>query len=373
MIFDKVYYGETLDKWIISLAIAVGVFLLSKLLVTLLHNKTKSLAEKKDKQFFQIVAVIFREVKYFFLFALSLYLASFYLDISDSAVIKISMGFVLILLLQVAFWGNGIISEVLNDYKKKSGEENGANVTTYSALAFMARLLLFSILFLLALDNIGVNVTTLIAGLGVGGIAIALAVQNILGDLFASLSIVLDKPFVIGDFIIVGDMLGVVEKIGLKTTRVKSLSGEQIVFANNDLLQSRIRNFKKMQERRVAFTIGVTYQTKYEQLQEIPGIMKKVIESRENTRFDRAHFSSYGNFSLNFEMVYYIGSPDYNEYMDVQQAINLEIFKIFEDKGIVFAYPTQTLFLEKGDTMQAESEIMSVNTPGIKNDDKSGS
>jgi small-conductance mechanosensitive channel len=181
----------------------------------------------------------------------------------------------------------------------------------------------------------------------VGSIAVALAIQNILADLFASLSIALDQPFVIGDFIIVDDYLGTVENIGLKTTRVRSLSGEQLVFANNDLLNSRIRNYKRMGERRVLFTFGVIYQTPIEQLEQISAWVKEIIQTHEQARFDRAHFKSFGDSALVFEVVYYVQSPDYNLYMDIQQAINLALMKRFEKNGIEFAYPTQTLFIAK--------------------------
>jgi small-conductance mechanosensitive channel len=185
----------------------------------------------------------------------------------------------------------------------------------------------------------------LVAGLGIGGIAVALALQNVLGDLFASLSIILDKPFVLGDFIIVGDLLGVVEKIGLKTTRVRSLSGEQLIFANSDLLSSRIRNFKRMQERRIAFGFGVLYQTKPEQLEAIPGMVKGIIEGQENARFDRAHFKGFGESAYDFEVVYFLNTPDYVAYMDCQQAINLGICRGLAERGVEFAYPTRTIYL----------------------------
>jgi len=177
------------------------------------------------------------------------------------------------------------------------------------------------------------------------GIAVALAVQNILGDLFASLTIVLDKPFIVGDFIIVGDSMGTVERVGLKTTRIRSLSGEQLIMPNSDLLQSRIRNYKRMQERRVPFSIRVVYETTGDKLKRIPGILKEVIESQEMTRFDRAHFKDYGNFSLNFEIVYWVLSPEKSRSMDIQQAINLSILERFQKEGIEFAYPTQTIRL----------------------------
>jgi len=212
------------------------------------------------------------------------------------------------------------------------------------------------VVILIALDNLGVNIKTLIAGLGIGGIAVALALQNILGDLFASLSIILDKPFVIGDFIIINEYLGTVEHIGLKTTRIRSLSGEQLIFSNSDLLKSRIRNFKRMYERRVVFTIGVLYQTPYEKLCRIPKMIREIVEGNDQVRFDRAHFKEYGDFSLKFEIVYWIQNPDYNLYMDIQQTINLEIYKKFEASRIKFAYPTQTLFLNQSDGISVDKD-----------------
>jgi len=164
--------------------------------------------------------------------------------------------------------------------------------------------------------------------------------------LVASLSILLDQPFVVGDFLVIDEYMGSVEKTGLKTTRMRSLSGEQIIVSNNDLLSSRIRNYKRMYERRVQFTIGVTYQTTEKQLEIIPGIVREIIEKQDQIRFDRAHFKEFGDFAMIFEIVYYVTVPDYNVYMDIQQAINLQIYHRFEQEGIVFAYPTQTLYVE---------------------------
>jgi small-conductance mechanosensitive channel len=188
-------------------------------------------------------------------------------------------------------------------------------------------------------------VTALMAGLGVGGIAVALAIQSVLGDLFASLSIALDKPFVIGDFVIVGDFMGTVERVGLKTTRIRSLSGEQLVFSNSDLLSSRIRNYKRMEERRVPFVVGVTYQTPAAELEAIPGVVRDIIESTDSTRFDRAHFKGFGDSAYLFEFVYYVLSADYAVFMDIQQAINLGIVRQFAERGIEIAYPTRTLHM----------------------------
>jgi small-conductance mechanosensitive channel len=237
-----------------------------------------------------------------------------------------------------------LVTKLVSDYiiSKTDQEEtpSGIAVTT-----LIVRVIVWAFVVLLILDNLGFNITTLVAGLGVGGIAIAMASQNILADLFASLSILLDKPFKVGDFITVGEFLGSVEYIGLKTTRLRSLGGEQLIFSNTDLLSSRIRNYKRMLERRIAFTVGVEYDTEYEKLERIPGMIKDIILSVDVTRFDRSHFISYGDFSLNIETVYYVLSADYTTYADVQQEINLKLFKKFKEEGIVFAFPTQTIHL----------------------------
>lgn len=196
------------------------------------------------------------------------------------------------------------------------------------------------------IDNLGYNVTSLIAGLGIGGIAIALAAQTILGDLFSYFVIFFDRPFEIGDFVVIDDKSGVVEYIGIKTTRLRTLGGEQLVCANTDLTNSRLHNYKRLQQRRILFNLGVTYQTPHELLAQIPQMLKDIVSSRPYVRLDRAHFSGYGDFSLNFEIVYYILDADYTFYMDRQQEIYLAIFKKFEEEGIEFAYPTQTVFVQ---------------------------
>ncbi len=197
------------------------------------------------------------------------------------------------------------------------------------------------------LDNLGFKITAVVAGLGIGGVAVALAAQAVLKDLFSYISIIFDRPFEVGDFIIIGEYLGTVEQIGIKTTRISSLSGEQLIFSNSDLTDSRVRNYKKMQRRRVSFKFSVTYQTPVKKLKEIPKIIENIIENIDDAIFDRAHFSSYGDFSLVFEVVYYILGSNYNKYMDIQQEINLAIKEELEKREIEFAYPTQVLYLNK--------------------------
>ncbi len=198
---------------------------------------------------------------------------------------------------------------------------------------------------LLLLDNFGFKISAIVTGLGIGGVAVALAAQAILGDLLSYVSILFDKPFEVGDFIVVGDARGTVEVIGIKTTRLRSLGGEQLIFSNTDLTGSRVQNFKRMQERRVLFRVGVTYNTSTDVLKKLPAVMKSIVEAAPQTRFDRAHFMSFGPSSLDFEIVFFVLSPDYNVFMDVQQGINLALKSHFDGAGIEFAFPTQTIYL----------------------------
>jgi small-conductance mechanosensitive channel len=345
---DRIYLGNSVKTWLIALGAAVIIYLALRVLKGVVHRKAKALSAKTSTDIDDLVADLIRRIKFFFLFFVSLYLGSKVLTLSAKADGILSKLAIIALLFQGAIWGSAVFDYWITRTKiRKKEEEDTSTLTKYTALGFVVRLVLWSVVFLLALDNVGVDITALIAGLGVSGIAVALALQNILGDLFASMSIVMDKPFVIGDFIVVDDLRGTVEHVGLKTTRLKGLGGEQLVFSNSDLLKSRVRNFKRMEERRISFSIGVTYQTPAVKLEAIPGIIRAVVEAQENVRFDRSHFASYGDFSLNFETVYYVTTPDYVVYMDVQQAINLALYKRFAEEGIEFAYPTQTVFVSK--------------------------
>jgi small-conductance mechanosensitive channel len=250
-------------------------------------------------------------------------------------------------LAQLALWANRLLAFWLAQRMVEKRTTDPEAATMVTLIGFIARSFVWTLALLLALDQLGFNVTALVAGLGIGGVAVALALQNVLGDLFASAAIVLDKPFVVGDFIVVGEFAGTVEKVGLKTTRLKSLSGEQLVFGNAVLLGAQIRNFKRMQERRILFGVGVTYETPAEKLRAIPGWLKAAVEAQPDVRFDRAHFKSYGDFSLDFEIVYYVLSAEYGQYMDRQQAINFAIFDKFAAEGVEFAYPTRTLYLRQ--------------------------
>jgi small-conductance mechanosensitive channel len=248
-------------------------------------------------------------------------------------------------LFQVGFWATALIRHALERYRIKQLEIDPGNATALGALNVLAQALLWTVILLTALANVGVDITAFVASLGLGGIAIALALQNVLGDLFASLSIVLDKPFVIGDFVVVGEFQGSIEHVGLKTTRLRSLEGEQLVFSNSDLLGSRLRNSGRMEQRRATFRRGVTYGTPTDTLRRIPTMVRQAVESRDNTRFDRCHFAEMGPYSLDFVTVYTMLVPDYASYMDTQQEINLTLYQAFAEEGIDLAFPTQTVLM----------------------------
>lgn len=342
---DFTLLGNTLLRWVIALAVAVVVYVALRVVRKALRSRVRDAATRTRNGVDDVIVAVLAATMTFFFLAAAVFAATHVLALDDTVRSVLRQGFVLILLVQVLVWGNAALVKVLEIYRRQN-DLDPTRRTSLSAMSFVGRLVLFSVVLLLALDNLGFEITTLLAGLGITSLAVALALQNILGDLFASLSILFDKPFEVGDFIVVGDYQGTVENVGLRTTRLRSLSGEQLVFGNHDLLASRIRNYKRMQERRVVFALGVEYGTRAEKLERIPALAREAIEKQQDTRFDRAHFKSFGAFSLDFEIVYYMLNADYAAFMDTQQAINLRLYRRFEEEGITFAFPTQTLMLD---------------------------
>lgn len=344
MFWQKIFLGNTLDRWLVAASVFVVLLAVLVILKKFLCRRLSAWAKRTSTPLDDFAAVLLKKTKLFFLVAVSLYFGTLSLALPASATKIIREAAVLFLLLQLGFWGSSAITYWTKRYKSTQ-EGDTAGLTTFTAIGFLFRLILWSFILLVAFDNLGIKITALITGLGIGGIAVALAVQNILADLFASLSIVFDKPFVAGDYIVVDNLEGTVERIGLKTTRVRSLSGEQLIIANNELLKSRIRNFQRMKERRAVLSVGVVYSTPAEKLARIPEIIREVIEAREKARFDRAHFKAFGDSSLQFEAVFWVLDPEFKAFMDVQQAVNLDLFTRFNEEGIKFAYPTQRVYI----------------------------
>ena len=339
------FYGNEIKTWLTALAVAIGTLVALRLVEQVLIVRVERLTQKTHTIIDDVIVGALRKTKLLYLLIVSIFVGSIWLSLHSEVRSPLWKVAVVATIIQAGIWLSTALQIWLENYRKE--ETDGADRMTMNALSFLGRIALWATVLLLILDNLGVDVTALVAGLGIGGIAIALAVQNVLSDLFASLSIVLDKPFVPGDFVVVGDMAGSVEHIGIKTTRIRSISGEQLVFSNADLLGSRIRNFGRMRERRVVFSLGVTYQTPADKLERVPGLIQAAIESQERARFDRSHFASYGDSALNFETVYFVESSDYATHMDILESVNLTIYRSFAAEGIEFAYPTQTLFIEK--------------------------
>lgn len=344
MMFDLefIWQGNSLRDWSLALGLALSINLFVGVLKWLIEHRLAKVAKLSANVMDDVVVAMAHHTKQLLVFGVTLLAGTRYLDLPvqlDHVLIKIATiaGF-----LQLGLWLSGAMNFWVEHYRRQSMSRDLAAATSLAAMNFVGKMLLWTFLILFMLDNLGVNVTAMVAGLGVGGIAVALAMQNILGDLFASLSIVIDKPFVIGDVITVDAFTGSVEHVGLKTTRLRSSTGEQIIISNSDLLKSRIRNFKRMQERRMLFTFGLDYQTTPAQLAVIPGMLREIVASVPYARFERAHFKAFSPSSLDFEVVYWMTNPDFVLGMDAQQQVNLALLERLQAADIAFAQPAPT-------------------------------
>lgn len=339
--------NNTYKTWVIAILVFFGLLFIFALFQMILLRHFKKLAKKTKTDIDDTLIEVIKTVRPPFYSFLAFYLALRFLTLHGWAEkgIEIILIIWLVLLIIKAL-------EILVDYVvgkgMKRGEEQGKKAAV-DALGKVIKGILWVVGLLLILSNLGVNITSLVAGLGIGGVAIAFALQNILSDLFSSFAIYFDKPFLPGDFIVIGDSKGTVEKIGIKTTRLKSLQGEELVVSNRELTSARIQNFRKMEERRISFGFGVVYETPSTKLKKIPTIIRKIIKEVKLARIDRVHFKKFDDSALTFEVVYYVESDEYVKYMDVQQDINFKVKHEFEKEGIDMAYPTQTIYLAKED------------------------
>lgn len=342
--WSQVFLGNTLKDWTIAIGIIVVTFVLLRIAKSIVLNKLKVWSQRTNTQFDDFLISLINRFVIPFLYILGVYWGIQSLSLSPKVGKVVNVAILFAGTFFVIRLFTATVSYFINSYLGTHIEQESRRKQA-RGLIIVVNIVIWAVGILFFIDNLGYNITTIIAGLGIGGVAIALASQAILGDLFSYFVIFFDKPFEIGDFIIVGDKMGVIEYIGIKTTRIRSLGGEQVIFSNTDLTNSRVHNYKRMEKRRVVFMLQVTYNTPVEKMSKVPGIVKRIIEAQPDTQFDRAHFFSFGDFSLNFEVVYYVLSPDYNLYMDRQQAINLEIMRAFEREAVEFAYPTQNLII----------------------------
>ena len=343
-LLDTVYWGNSVRAYLVALAVVLGIVLGMRVAVYLLVRRVAKLAARTTTTFDDTVIKVLGATKNLLALLVAIYAGSLFLVLPGDTGDKLRIVAVIAVLAQIGVWASTALAATairMREKKIQAGETSGLGVI--SMLGLFGRIFAWAIVVILMLDNLGVDITALVAGLGIGGIAVALALQSVLSDAFASVAIMLDRPFEVGDTIQVADLVGTVEHVGIKTTRLRSLNGEQMVFANNDLLGSRVRNYKRMEERRSLFVLGVTYQTPVEKLEKVPSVVKRIIEKESTARFDRAHFRSFGPSSLDVEVVYFVRSPEYVVYMDTQQRVNLEILRQLTALGVEFAYPTQTI------------------------------
>ncbi len=349
------FFSNSVKDWLISLGIFLAVLAVLYILKNIVVYRLHEISKKTQTLLDDLVMDGIKAIHWPFYVLVSIYIAFQFINSSSVAekiiyyVTLVAVVYYVVKFLETVIdWG---VNKVIKERRKEEGgvqeqdiQESGGIVRL---MVNLVKIALWAGAIALLLANMGYNITSLVAGLGIGGIAVALAVQNVLGDVFSSLSIYLDKSFQVGDFIAVGNNYGTVKHIGIKTTRVELLQGEELVVSNSQLTSAEIRNFGVMEYRRVVFTIGAIYNTHIEKLKKIPSILRKTIEAQDKTEVERVHFKSFGDYSLVFEAVYYIQTADYIEYMDIQQQINFDIAEIFQKEKIEMAYPTQTIQLEK--------------------------
>ncbi len=342
----QIYYGNSVYAYCNSLLFLLISLFALMFIRNILVKKLEKFSQTTKTKIDDFLTVLVNKIGIPFAYFAVIYLSLLILDFGPSFKKVLHMAGIAVLTFCVARFAALFSEYGFHAYFRRKGADESF-VNSLEGIIRMVKFLIWSLAIIFFFDNLGFKVTAVIAGLGVGGVAVALAAQAVLGDLFSYFAILFDRPFEIGDFIIIGDFMGVVEHVGIKTTRISSLGGEQLIFSNSDLTNSRVRNYKRMMKRRVVFKFGVVYQTNLERVKEIPVIVKEIINGIEDTLFDRAHFFAFGDSSLDFEIVYYVKGGDYNKYMDIQQAINFGIKEAFESKGIEFAYPTQTLYINK--------------------------
>ncbi len=344
MNFDSIrnleYFNNTVEQYTIALAIFVGLWVIFKIFRSVILWKLEKWARKTKFDIDDEAVAITEHIPGALYTFVALFFAIKPLDLLPA----IEKGVEVALIIVVVYTGIKAAQELVAYLLEKSAKKKDRSSTAYHGIKIIINFVLWITGFLLVMDNLGVNITAFVASLGIGGIAVALAVQNILADMFSSFSIYFDKPFEVGDYIVVEPHRGTVLKIGLKTTRIQSLDGEEIVISNKELTETRVQNFKKLKRRRVSFNIGITYETPMAKVKKVNGIVESIFKKVKNTELDRVHFHEFGDFSLNYTIVYHVDSNEYAVYMDAQQEINLALFEAFAKEGIEFAYPTQVQY-----------------------------
>jgi small-conductance mechanosensitive channel len=340
------FWDNTVLDWIKAAAIFISVFIVLKIVKNILVNKLSKIVEGTKSNFDDIFLKVVEQTKDLFLLLAGIYSGMQILNIPESWQGITNKVFMVITALQTGLWLGGFVNYMTSHREQEEADKQ--EKTAVHAFGLFGKIIIWSIIAMVAIQNItGMKMDALITSLGIGGIAIGLAVQNILKDLFASLSIFLDKPFLVGDFIVVDDLSGTVQNIGLKSTRIMTLLGDEVIFSNSDLLESRIHNYRKMERRLVITKIGVATETPHAVLKELPSLFKKIIEGQENATFDRSNLAEFNDYTFDYEIVYHIESADFTLYMNTKEAIYLEIIKRLQEKNVSMPYPTQAVIVNK--------------------------
>jgi small-conductance mechanosensitive channel len=342
----QVLLGNSPGDWLIAGLIAVAIWSALWILRRLIATRYAHYSRAEHPTLILLIAYLIGNTKQFLFVAVAVYASQESLALPEELHRLLAKFVLILILLQVGLWAGRSVRFYLD---MKELERGGTQpfAGSLNIIRFVAGMLIWSLLVLVALENLGVNITALLAGLGVGGVAVALALQNVLGDLFASLSIALDKPFAVGDSLTIDTFVGSVERIGIKTTRLRSETGEQIILSNADILKSRVRNFGRAQEQRALATLRVTYDTSDEKLRAIPKLLEKIVHEQAHARFERCHLKSLGDSALQFELSYFVQQPNLNPLLDLQQAVNFRIIEEFRSQGIKFAFPMQHVVLDR--------------------------
>jgi len=342
---ERILYGNTIADWLVAGILGLAVWSVLSVMRRLIAARSKRYAGDHRSTPVRLLFYLAGNTKQFFFLALALYAAQEGLTLTPRLQHVVWNLALILILLQVGLWAGRSLRFYLEIKEMERGPDR-LFAGSLDIINFVARMLIWSLLILVALDNLGVNITALLAGLGVGGVAVALALQNVLGDLFASLSIALDKPFAVGDSLNIDTYTGSVEHIGIKTTRLRSETGEQIILSNADILKSRVRNYGRMTEQRVLMTLRVGYATPSEVLASIPKLLEGIVRGQVTARFERCHLKSLGESSLQFELSYFAQQPKLNPTLDLQQIVNFQIINEFRRLGIEFALPVQRVVLD---------------------------
>ncbi len=333
---------------LVFFAIFVGLYLFRSLLLHRIHNLCLKTKTKVDEILIESIMVI----SPIFYFVISIWGAHQFLDLPDLVVKIINWGTLVFSVYYITKAVQKLTEYLIKEHifkkrEKADGDDDSSNLIIKGFITQFTKVVLWGAAILILLQNLGVEISVLLGGVGIAGLAISFALQSVLEDIFAFFSIYFDKPFEIGDFVIVGEEKGTIEKIGIKSTRIRTLQGQELVMSNRELTSKQIHNYRKMKERRIVFNFGITYETDYKKLKKVNKIVKKIFNNIKDARLDRVHFQDFGDFSLDYEIVYYVVTQDYYTYMNTQEVINLALFKEFEIEGISFAYPTKRVILDK--------------------------